>query len=83
MPHTYALRGIVYTSMGNRDRAIQDYDEAIQRDPKNAHAYAARGLAYAMNGDYDRVSESWLRLREEEGPRPRHPGLRPGDPARP
>jgi tetratricopeptide (TPR) repeat protein len=37
------------------DRAIQGYDQAIQRNPKNAIAYVNRGFAYAIKGDHDRA----------------------------
>ena len=36
-----------FASKDDYDRAIQDYERAIQLDPKNANAYADRGLAYA------------------------------------
>ena len=37
--------------MGNRAEAIQDYTEAIQRDPKDAQGYLARGGAYWSTGN--------------------------------
>ena len=64
LPTTTAA--IAYASKGDYDRAIADYDQAIQLDPKNAFAYNNRGNAYCEQG----------RLR------PRHRRLRPGDPAR-
>ena len=39
---------------GDNDRAIQNFDQAIQLDPKDAVAYITRGTAYASKGDNDR-----------------------------
>ena len=41
------------------DRAIQGYDQAIQRDPKNAFLYVNRGFAYAIKGDHDRAIQDY------------------------
>ena len=41
------------------DRAIQGYDQAIQRNPKNAFLYVNRGFAYAIKGDHDRAIEDY------------------------
>ena len=35
-------KGIVYDDLGQYERAIQDYDEAIRLDPQNALAYYGR-----------------------------------------
>ena len=37
----YAARGDAYLEKGDYDKAIQDYDQAISRDPRLAHAFAA------------------------------------------
>ena len=44
-----------YARKGEYDRAIRDYDQALQLDPKLAPAYYSRGMAYADKGDYDRA----------------------------
>jgi lipoprotein NlpI len=44
---------------GDYDRAIKDYDQAIQLDPKFAGAYSNRGSAYANKGDYDRAIKDY------------------------
>jgi tetratricopeptide (TPR) repeat protein len=51
----YNHRGSAYQAKGNDDRAIADYDEAIQLDPKNARAYNNRGIAYHAKGNNDRA----------------------------
>ena len=45
MPDAYHNRGIAYDNLGQYQRAIQDYDQAIAMDPRNAKAYATRGIA--------------------------------------
>jgi aspartyl protease family protein len=41
--------------MNDYDRAIDDYSEAVKRNPSYAIAYDNRGLAYANKNDYDRA----------------------------
>ena len=41
------------------DRAISDYDRAIQLKPDYAEAYNNRGSAYAYKGDLDRAINDW------------------------
>ena len=48
-------RGDAYYDKGDYDRAIADYNEAIQLDPKLAFAWNHRGNAYYVKGDYDRA----------------------------
>jgi|GEM_PF-1588282 len=49
------FRGNVYIAQSNYDRAIGDYDKAIQFKPDLAAAYFNRGVAYVGKGDYDRA----------------------------
>ena len=51
----YHGRGRAYKAKGAYDRAIVDYNEAIELDPENASAYDDRGIAYKNKGDYDRA----------------------------
>jgi Flp pilus assembly protein TadD len=53
--HAYNNRGIAYRHNGEYDRAIGDYNRAIEFDPKYAHAYNNRGWVYYLKGDYDRA----------------------------
>jgi tetratricopeptide (TPR) repeat protein len=46
-------RGSAYSASGDLDRALQDYNEAIRLDPRNAGAYVNRALALAHKGDVD------------------------------
>ena len=51
----YMNRGIGYYDKGDYDRAIADYDKAIELNPKLAPAYNDRGNVYSAKGDYDRA----------------------------
>lgn len=51
--HTaYYYRGLAYGVMGDVERAIADYAQAIALNPNDAAAYESRGRAYASKGDY-------------------------------
>ena len=39
-------RGSAYAELDNPDRAIEDFDQAINLDPENAEAHEGRGFAY-------------------------------------
>ena len=51
----YLNRGDAFLGKGNYDRAIRDYDKAIELKPDFAVAYSNRGVAYAKKGDYPRA----------------------------
>jgi tetratricopeptide (TPR) repeat protein len=51
----YFSQGIAYRNKDEHDRAIADYNKAIEIDPKLAAAYRSRGNAYADKGEYDRA----------------------------
>ena len=44
---------------GDFDRAMQDLDQGVQLDPKNAVAYRNRGVAYESKGDHDRAIQDY------------------------
>jgi tetratricopeptide (TPR) repeat protein len=48
-------RGVAYYGKDDYDRAIVDYDQAIQLQPDLAKAYINRGLACYNKGDYNRA----------------------------
>ena len=52
-------RGNAYTAQQDYDRAIQDYDIAIELKPDHSHAYADRGLAYFGKGAFERAVEDY------------------------
>ena len=49
----YNNRGDAYTSKGEYELAIQDYDESIKLNPNYAKPFNNRGVAYQKKGDYD------------------------------
>ena len=51
----YHNRGDAYGLKGDIDRAISDYNKAIELNPNYAPAYNSRGRAYASKGDYTRA----------------------------
>lgn len=63
-PHVYLTRAQVYMYLDQREKAIQDYSEAIALDAKFAQAYAERGQLYyfdqepeAALADFNRALE--------------------------
>lgn len=54
-------RGLVYVTKGQYDRALRDYDAAIQLRPKDSRAYLNRGIAHATKGQPDRASRITIR----------------------
>jgi len=59
-------RGVAYRLRGEYDRALQDYEQALQLNPSNANAYNNRGIIYRIKGEYGRAIADydeaiWLR----------------------
>lgn len=48
-------RGAEWSTKGNHDRAIADYDAAIRLNPKSAEAFHNRGSAWANKGETDKA----------------------------
>ena len=55
VPLAYMYRGIAYLKQGDADKAIADFDKAIELRPTLAEAYHSRGLAYLTIGDNDKA----------------------------
>ncbi|CAD8173218.1 unnamed protein product [Paramecium pentaurelia] len=51
----YYNRGNLYTNIGDKDKALSDYNQAILLDPDNAKAYYNRGNLYQTIGDKDKA----------------------------
>lgn len=58
----YNNRGLIYSQLGNHDRAIEDYGRSIAIKPEYADAFVNRGVSYGRTGrlqdalaDHDRA----------------------------
>ncbi|MGR3311514.1 MAG: tetratricopeptide repeat protein [Candidatus Brocadiales bacterium] len=51
----YSMIAITYYKKGEYDRAIGDYNKAIEINPKYAEAFNNRGNVYHSKGEYDRA----------------------------
>ncbi len=51
----YYNRGLAYDGLNQHERAIGDYNKAIELNPNLAKAYSNRGLAYADLSQYERA----------------------------
>ncbi|MBZ0308821.1 MAG: tetratricopeptide repeat protein, partial [Anaerolineae bacterium] len=51
----YHNRGNVYVDLGEYNRAIADYDQAIMLGPNYANAFWGRGNAHYELGNYDQA----------------------------
>ena len=71
--------GLAYYKKTDYDRAIADYNRAIEIDPKYARAYGNRGLAYYKKTDYDRAIADYKRSVAifEKAVGPDHPNVAP------
>jgi regulator of sirC expression with transglutaminase-like and TPR domain len=48
----YISRGAAYAALGNNRQAIEDYDKALEIEPKLEKIYNNRGMAYSNLGNY-------------------------------
>jgi tetratricopeptide (TPR) repeat protein len=55
MARAFSNRGSAYLRKRQYDRAIQDLDQAIKRDPTYAPAFQSRGTAYSLQGQNERA----------------------------
>ena len=52
-------RGLDYRDEGDYDRAIEDFNKALELKPDYAEPYTNRGNAYSCKEDYDRAIEDY------------------------
>lgn len=50
---TYYLRGVTYNSLGQPDKALSDFNQAITLDSNNPKYFLGRGLLYSNKSKYD------------------------------
>ena len=51
----FSLKLMIFSQLGQHQRAIKDYDEAIRLQPDLATAYNNRGIAYGNLGQQQRA----------------------------
>jgi tetratricopeptide (TPR) repeat protein len=67
---TYVARAWVYLAGQSEKFALDDFEEAIRRDPRHAEAHAGRALIHARKNRYaDAVSDARKALSLDETPR--------------
>ena len=55
----YINRGNSYAGLNQYERAIGDYDKAVELNPEYAEAYSNRGNSYAMLNQHERAIEDY------------------------
>jgi uncharacterized protein (TIGR02145 family) len=55
----YLVRGEVCAQIGNLEEALDDFEKAIELDPKASQPYSHRGLLYAKSGDIDKAIDDF------------------------
>lgn len=73
----YADRGRAYLVKGDYERAIADFDQAIQFTPRHMTAYADRGLAHEKKGERDKAIADYRKAVELHGHNPKAPSFTP------
>ena len=55
----YNIRGLVYLQKGDPERAVADFNKAIEGKPDYAEACSNRGNAFTSMGDIDRAIKDY------------------------
>jgi tetratricopeptide (TPR) repeat protein len=48
-------RGVAYANLGDHQKAINDYNQAIALNPKDAISFGNRGVTYANLGEHQKA----------------------------
>ena len=60
----YKFRGYVYSLLNQKDKALADYNKAIELNPKDAAAYLNRGNLQALQDDLDKARADYTKVVE-------------------
>jgi tetratricopeptide (TPR) repeat protein len=52
-------RGVAYADLKQFEKAIQDYNQAIELDPKYTHAFNNRGTAYIKLKQFEKAIQDY------------------------
>jgi Flp pilus assembly protein TadD len=63
-PKFYNDRGIAYGEKGQYDRAISDFNKAMEINPRYGKAYNNRGIVYRLKGQYDQAISDFNKAME-------------------
>jgi tetratricopeptide (TPR) repeat protein len=55
----FVNRGRAYYALGEKDRALGDFEAGVRADPKSSRALANRGAFYQAQGDLNRAAEDY------------------------
>ena len=66
MRPAYGNRGIVYSALGNKQQAVNDYNKAIELNPKNYTAMYNMACLYSIS-DNGAEACKWLKTSVENG----------------
>ena len=55
----YVNRGLAYMQLGQYEKAIDDFSEAIRLEPTRAEHYFKRGVAYEQVGNNEKAADSF------------------------
>jgi tetratricopeptide (TPR) repeat protein len=67
MGPAYVNRGLAYQQSGDLEKALADYDKAIELYPKFAFAYYSRGKVYEALGQVDMAVADYKKCAEVSG----------------
>lgn len=56
--------GFAYQNQGNLDKALEEYEKAVQLDPGYTKAYTNAGAIYLKSEDYDRAIQQFKKVIE-------------------
>lgn len=62
----YTLRASTHWAQGNTEKALADFDQAIQLGYQEAHAYASRGLFYSSVGEHEKAVQDFSTAIEKD-----------------
>ena len=55
----YYNRGIAYVELGPYERAIEDFDKAVELNPSDGWAYRGRGISYDFLGQHESAQKDY------------------------